>query len=82
MKGMIGIGRIVRGSLVALSALLALGLVAAPALAATIVVPSPPNFIIQDAIDAASAGDTVLVKKSGGLGPNGEYHQQPNSRRN
>ena len=76
MKGMMGIGRIVRGSLVALSALIALGLATAPAWAATIVVTT--DFpTIQAAVDAASAGDTVIIKKCGPTpllgvcGPNG-----------
>ena len=63
------------GGFITLSTLLALGLFAAPAWGATIVVPSPPNFTIADAITAASPGDTVLVKKGGGTGPNGEYHE-------
>ena len=74
MKGMMGIGRIARGSLVALSALLALGLATAPSFAATIVVDT--DFpTIQGAVDAASSGDTVFVKKGKGPGPNGEYHE-------
>ena len=77
MKGMMGIGRIARGSLVAPASLFALVLGFGPALAATIVVPSPPNFIIQDAVDAALPGDTIIIKKCGPTpllgvcGPNG-----------
>ena len=65
MKGMMEIGRIARGSLVTLSALFALGLAFGPAFGATIVVPN--DFpTIQDAVDAAKKGDTVLVKKGFG----------------
>ena len=67
------------GGFITLSTLLALGLFAAPAWGATIVVPT--DFAkIQDAIDAASPGDTVLVKKCSPLvsticGPNGEHNE-------
>ncbi len=78
MKGMIGPGRIARGSLVALSALISLALAFAPARAATFV--APDDFgTIQAAVDAASPGDTIIIKKctpflSGVCGPNGEWH--------
>ena len=75
MKGMMGTGRIARGNLVALASLFALVLAFGPALAATIVVDNDEPTI-QAAVDAASAGDTILVKKGRGLGPNGEYHEE------
>ncbi len=61
MKGMMGIGRIARVSLVTLSALFALGLAFGPAFAATIVVDT--DFpTIQGAVDAAASGDTIIIK--------------------
>ena len=63
------------GGAIALSALLALALAAAPAWAATIVVPN--DFpTIKAAEAAASAGDTILIKKGFGPGPNGEYQEE------
>ena len=74
MKGMMGIGRIARGNLVALASLFALVLAFGSAFAATIVVPNDEPTI-QDAVDAASSGDTVLVKKGKGKGNKGVYHE-------
>ncbi len=75
MKGMIGTGRIARVSLVTLAAALALTLAFAPARAATLVVPTGPATITA-AVLAASAGDTIIINKGGGTGPNGEYHEE------
>ena len=74
MKGMMGTGRIACGRLVTLSALFALGLAFGPAFAATIVVDTDEPTI-QAAVDAASSGDTVLVKKGKGTGNKGVYHE-------
>ena len=57
---------------IALAAVLALGLTALPAQADTIRVPQDEPTI-QDGVDTAVDGDTVLVKKGGGSGTNGDY---------
>ena len=67
MKGMIGTGRIARGSLVTLAAALALTLAFAPARAATKTVPVP-FATIEAAVLDASPGDTIIIKKGGGFG--------------
>ena len=74
MKGMMGTGRTACGRLVTLSALFALVLAFGPAFAATIVVDTDEPTI-QAAVDAASSGDTVLVKKGKGKGNKGVYHE-------
>ena len=68
MKGIMGTGRIARGSLVTLAAALALTLAFAPAQAATITVPSPGFATITAAVLFASSGDTIIIKKGGGFG--------------
>jgi len=85
MKGMKTLmnetGKIARGNLVALAAALGLALAFGPVLAATIVVPTTSNPDIQDGINAAGSGDTVLLKAkcnsaiSAHCGFNGLYHQ-------
>ncbi len=75
MKGMMGTGRIARGSLVTLAASLALTLAFAPALADTKIVPDQFGTI-QAAVDDAIPGDTISFNKctaclSAPCGPNG-----------
>ncbi|MCH7646860.1 MAG: hypothetical protein IH788_06630, partial [Nitrospinae bacterium] len=74
-----GIGRIANGSLVALAAVLALGLATAPAWAVTCTVPTTTYPKIQDAVDDAAVCDVVVVKKcvSPGTecGDNGVHHE-------
>lgn len=77
MKGIGIVGRIAKGSLVALAAVLALGLTALPAQAATFTVPSGAFPTITAALGAGPLpGDTVKVKKGGGSGLDGEYHEE------
>ena len=75
MKGIMGTGRIARVSLVTLAAALALTLAFAPARGAPITVPSPGFATITTAVLLASPGDTIIIKKGGGTGNNGEYHE-------
>ena len=74
MKGMMGIGRIARGSLVAQASLFALVLAFGSAFAATIVVPNDEPTI-QAALDVAKKGDTIIIKKGKGKGNKGVYHE-------